>query len=45
MTVKNFETIKDVCLYLDLNYCKRDLGVTLMTRLNEIFLAEFFRKT
>ncbi len=36
--------ISRVCLYLDLNYCKRELEVGLMRRLKEVFLGELFRR-
>ena len=42
-TEKELEMISRVCLYLDLNYCKRELEVGLMRRLKEVFLGELFR--
>lgn len=32
-------------MYLDLNYCKRDMNMELLVKLNEIVLEEFFNKT
>jgi hypothetical protein len=43
-TEKELEMISRVCLYLDLNYCKRELEVGLMRRLKEVFLGELFRR-
>ena len=36
------EQVSGVCLYLDLNYCKRDGGVELRDRLNEVLLCQLF---
>lgn len=36
--------IKDVCLYLDINYCKKDMNCSLIDKLNEIFRSEFFSR-
>jgi hypothetical protein len=43
-TEKDLVMISRVCLYLDLNYCKRELEVGLMGRLKEVFLGELFKR-
>jgi hypothetical protein len=38
-TEKSLEQVSNVCLYLDLNYCRRDGGVALAFRLNSVLLT------